>query len=70
VREQRERLVEEIRTAQRAQDLLVGLERRLKERDRSDVRLNGVLRSSVSGCGVLQGEDGRVQSVVFWDLLV
>ena len=35
--EQRERLVEEIRTAQRAQDLLVGLERRLKERARSDL---------------------------------
>ena len=30
--EQRERLVEEIRTAERARDLLAGLERRLKER--------------------------------------
>jgi hypothetical protein len=37
VREQRERLVEEIRTAQRARDLLTGLERRLKERDRKDL---------------------------------
>jgi hypothetical protein len=37
VQEQRERLVEEIRTAERARDLLVGLERRLKERDRKDL---------------------------------
>ena len=35
--EQRERLVEEIRTAERARDLLVGLERRLKQRDRKDL---------------------------------
>jgi hypothetical protein len=33
----REQLVEEIRTAQRALELLAGLERRLKERDRSDL---------------------------------
>jgi hypothetical protein len=37
VHEQRERLVEEIRTAERARDLLVGLERRLKERNRRDL---------------------------------
>jgi hypothetical protein len=37
VHEQRERLVGEIRTAERARDLLAGLERRLKERDRSDL---------------------------------
>jgi hypothetical protein len=37
VHEQRERLVEEIRTAERARDLLVGLERRLKQRDRKDL---------------------------------
>ena len=37
VHEQRERLVEEIRTAQRARDLLAGLERRLKEGDRSEL---------------------------------
>ena len=35
--EQREHLVEEIRTAERARDLLAGLERRLKQRDRSDL---------------------------------
>ena len=35
--ERREQLVEEIRTAERARDLLAGLERRLKERDRSDL---------------------------------
>ena len=35
--EQRKQLVEEIRTAERARDLLAGLERRLKERDRSDL---------------------------------
>ena len=35
--EQREQLVEEIRTAERARDLLAGLERRLKERDRKDL---------------------------------
>jgi hypothetical protein len=34
---QREQLVEEIRTAERARDLLAGLERRLKERDRKDL---------------------------------
>jgi uncharacterized membrane-anchored protein len=33
----REQLVEEIRIAERARDLLAGLERRLKERDRSDL---------------------------------
>ena len=33
----REQLVEEIRTAQRALELLAGLERRLKERDHSDL---------------------------------
>jgi hypothetical protein len=33
----REQLVEEIRTAERALDLLAGLERRLKERDRKDL---------------------------------
>jgi hypothetical protein len=39
IREQewREQLVEEIRTAERALDLLAGLERRLKERDRKDL---------------------------------
>jgi hypothetical protein len=37
VHEQRERLVEEIRTAERAWDLLVGLERRLKQRERKDL---------------------------------
>jgi hypothetical protein len=35
--EWREQLVKEIRTAERARDLLVGLERRLKERDRSEL---------------------------------
>ena len=35
--EWREQLVEEISTAERARDLLAGLERRLKERDRSDL---------------------------------
>jgi hypothetical protein len=35
--ERREQLVEEIRTAQRARDLLAGLERRLKERNRSEL---------------------------------
>ena len=35
--EWREQLVEEIRTAERARDLLAGLERRLKERERSDL---------------------------------
>ena len=35
--EWRERLVEEIRTAERARELLTGLERHLKERDRSDL---------------------------------
>ncbi len=35
--QQREQLVEEIRMAERARDLLAGLERRLKERDRSDL---------------------------------
>ena len=33
----REQLVEEIRIAERARDLLAGLERRLKERDRSNL---------------------------------
>jgi hypothetical protein len=33
----REQLVEEIRIVERARDLLAGLERRLKERDRSDL---------------------------------
>jgi hypothetical protein len=37
VHERREQLVEEIRIAERARDLLAGLERRLKERDRSDL---------------------------------
>jgi hypothetical protein len=40
IREQeewREQLVEEITTAERARDLLAGLERRLKERDRKDL---------------------------------
>ena len=37
VHEQREQLVEEIRTAERARGLLAGLERRLKERERSDL---------------------------------
>ena len=36
-KERRELLVEEIRTAERARDLLAGLERRLNERDRSDL---------------------------------
>ena len=35
--ERREQLVEEIRTAERALELLAGLERRLKERDRKDL---------------------------------
>ena len=35
--EWRERLVREIRTAERARELLAGLERRLKEKDRSDL---------------------------------
>src|SRR5918992_5684164 len=35
--QRREQLVEEIRTAERARDLLAGLERRLKERDRSEL---------------------------------
>ena len=35
--EQRELLVQEIRTAERARDLLTGLELRLKERDRSEL---------------------------------
>jgi hypothetical protein len=35
--EWREQLVEEITTAERALDLLAGLERRLKERDRKDL---------------------------------
>jgi hypothetical protein len=34
--QRRGQLVEEIRMAERARDLLAGLERRLKERDRSD----------------------------------
>jgi hypothetical protein len=38
VDERRERLVEEIRTAEQGRDLLAGLERRLKERDRSDLQ--------------------------------
>ena len=37
VHERREQLVEEIRSAEQARDLLAGLERRLKERDRSDL---------------------------------
>ena len=37
VDQRREQLVEEIRTAERARDLLAVLERRLKERDRSDL---------------------------------
>jgi hypothetical protein len=37
VHERREQLVEEIPTAERARDLLAGLEQRLKERDRSDL---------------------------------
>ncbi|MDQ3863452.1 MAG: hypothetical protein M3317_08135 [Actinomycetota bacterium] len=36
-KERRELLVEEIRTAQRARDLLAALERRLKEKDRSEL---------------------------------
>ena len=36
--QRREQLVEEIRIAERARDLLAGLERRLKERDRSDLQ--------------------------------
>src|SRR5215213_11409244 len=36
----REQLVEVIRIAERARDLLAGLERRLKERDRSDLEEN------------------------------
>src|ERR671917_903992 len=35
--QRRGQLVEEIRIAERARDLLAGLERRLKERDRSDL---------------------------------
>ena len=37
VQERREQLVEEIRTAGRARDLLAGLERRLKDKDRPDL---------------------------------
>jgi hypothetical protein len=37
VHERREQLLEEIRTAERARDLLAGLEWRLKERDRSEL---------------------------------
>jgi hypothetical protein len=37
-KERRELLVEEIRTAERALELLAGLERRLNERDRSDLQ--------------------------------
>jgi len=37
VHERREQLVEEIRTAERARELLVGLERRLKQRERKDL---------------------------------
>jgi hypothetical protein len=37
VHERWEQLVEEIRTAKRAPDLLAGLERRLKQRDRSEL---------------------------------
>ena len=37
VNERRERLVEEIRAAERVRDQLAGLERRLKEKDRSDL---------------------------------
>jgi hypothetical protein len=37
VDKRREQLVEEIRTAERARDLLAVLERRLKERDRKDL---------------------------------
>ena len=37
VHERRKQLVDEIRTAERARELLAGLERRLKERDRSDL---------------------------------
>ena len=37
VHERREQLLEEIRTAERARELLAGLERRLKERDRSEL---------------------------------
>ena len=36
-RERREQLVEELRIAERARDLLAGLERRLKDKDRSDL---------------------------------
>jgi hypothetical protein len=37
VHERRKQLVEEIRTAERGRELLAGLERRLKERDRSEL---------------------------------
>jgi hypothetical protein len=37
VHERRKQLVDEIRTAERARELLAGLERRLKERDRKDL---------------------------------
>jgi hypothetical protein len=37
VQGRREQLVEEIRTAERARDLLAGLERRLKGKDRADL---------------------------------
>jgi hypothetical protein len=37
VHEHRERLVQEIRTAEQARELLVGLERRLKQREASDL---------------------------------
>jgi len=36
-RERRQQLVEELRIAERARDLLAGLEQRLKDKDRSDL---------------------------------
>ena len=54
VQQRRDQLVEEIRTAERGRDLLAGLERRLKEKDRSDLeehlgRLEGLAGSLPEG---------------------
>jgi len=67
VNERRERLVEEIRAAERARGQLAGLERRLEEKDRSDLenhlarmdRLGGVLSRGPHRAAV-----GRVRCLV------
>ena len=59
--QRRGQLVEEIRIAERARDLLAGLERRLKERDRSD--LEGHLGHLEGLAGSLP-EDHTVQLLV------